>query len=399
MYTRRLAEELLAEEKWDQWVELMWVRPMVVRGEDGVVHVPENTVAWDYSQPQWRAILSDLSADGIVQRYQETLLNNSFLRFVQACENGSALEGNLFKIIRNFLGTYDREVSLVPLPHEMSKFVYPLVTLLRGLAAVLSPIPFDCGSSPKDVDFLKPLSKRFGGSENLDDLTCPTAKALSRRIKKTEFWCEAIDAYRAGVGEEETTGREFIGFVALVEAAEGEEQFIKALSTWNEKAQRWGEVLRKGALAQVSRLILKRFSTLFDNDRRRKPAPSGGDLDLVSTCLMALNLLQLAGEDLLSVAPKKTKAPQKDQNIYFFKGAEVPNAVEARPLGSAVSVVQHRQAVEVDDGARPRPDREPPGPPAVARRLGGMSEHIEGEGHCRTNFEEVVVCGALGGGE
>lgn len=319
LYTRRLAEELLAEEKWDQWVDLIWVRQMVVRGEDGVVHVPANTVAWDYCAPQWRTIVRNLSAEGIVQRYQETLLNNSFLRSVQACENGSASEGNLFHIIRNFLGTHDREVSLVPLPREMSKMVYPLVTLLRGLAAVLSPIPFDCGSSPQDVDFLKPLSKRSGDSENLDDLTCPTAKALSRRIKKTEFWCAAIDAYRAGVGEEETTGREFIGFVAVMEAAEGEEQFIKALSTWNEKAKRWGEVLRKGALAQISRSILKRFSTFLDSDRRRKPTPSGGDMELVSTCLTAVNLLQLASEDFaFGGAEKQAPPPQHDQKILSF---------------------------------------------------------------------------------
>lgn len=257
MFTRRVAEDLLNDELFEKWVRVLWPRPfMVTNAETKVVTVPDAKVdvkAWDYSAPTWSCIIATDTADAKNNTlWVESVWNNVTLRFVQEAEESkSPHSGNLIKLAKTFLTTYQKSESCAPHGPHMQSMMEPIVMSFKGIVALLSPIPFALGSKPEDVDFLVPISKKkFVDVKvaSFHDLLNSSSKAFVKRLSKVQFWQTTVDCYRRVVGAEETMGHALQDFMSKFQECLSADDILKneaAIKGWECKT--W-KGLRDGAL-------------------------------------------------------------------------------------------------------------------------------------------------------
>jgi hypothetical protein len=87
------------------------------------------------------------------------------LTHVEQAAEGETESAGILKLASEVINKFDVEHSRIPFAGDMMRAIQPILSTLRGLAAVLSPVPGILGSKESDVEFISPLEKVKKGAE------------------------------------------------------------------------------------------------------------------------------------------------------------------------------------------------------------------------------------------
>lgn len=264
LYTKRWAEELLVVLNFTDWVSVIWPSPFAVQDASETFSVPiaKPAESWDWNQPCWSPLSAGLEGEESLSMWMSAFYNDGLLRLlthVEQAAEGEVESSGILRLASKFIIKFDVEHGRIAFVGNLLCAMNAVLSTLRGLAAVLSPVPGFLGSKESDVEFISPLEKGKKGDEATSlENQGPVARLLAKRLKKQDFWINRISGFRRHIGAEGTMGSEFNTFLNQVAELHKKEDIGEdadpLFEMWLARHTEW-EGFRAGALVPVSKAM------------------------------------------------------------------------------------------------------------------------------------------------
>lgn len=256
--TRRYAESMLEDERWDDWVKV------VAPGQSA----DDQDEGWSIAAPCFWALRPGDSAEDIekaafVEQLCGSFCNDLGMRmFANVSNHVSGAKDVLVGVSHKFLeamADYSLQTnSAIDIPNEYE----PLVKLFRGVSALVHPVPGAFSAAAGDADFVADaLPKKPAAGQRMDGIALPASRVMHAHVRDSPVWQEHYRAYVAFGAAEMRLGADLRNHMDCLQKA------IDDPTSWGDRASYLEEAcnaagtlkmsLRPGAIGELEARAMK----------------------------------------------------------------------------------------------------------------------------------------------
>ena len=269
--SRKHAETLLEYSQWADWCNVS--RPWQL--ED------DATPAWTISLPILRAASPGAEEDqgNFADSFLGTFFNDTGLRLIMAHQHSSGTAGNpsgLQNALETFLNMYeDWDADGTALEgHAAQHCIKPFLSALRGMSALISPVPGKYGATAADVEFVMPSSSAkppATDAATMELLAPPASKVIFTHMRDSAMWKQLRNDFTAVAAAEAVMSPAIFGLMdkVAVNAAAGDMagfgHLIQSVQEAASKLPEFRASLRPGATSQLEGLLMTALQKAIDD--------------------------------------------------------------------------------------------------------------------------------------
>ena len=142
-------------------------------------------------------------------------------------------------------------------PKHLTEVMKPVMHAMRGLLALISPLPQDMGSSMDDISYMLPQNSR--AARMTKELT--SCKIIMCKVKGGTLWAARTEMFQRCAGAEAKYGGSLLDTRAMAEQCTAQAQLTSVLTSVLDQWPHW-QTLRSGATRELQESVVgavKRF--------------------------------------------------------------------------------------------------------------------------------------------